>query len=48
MENSFSILVVDDEPPQLELIGGFLKKQGFKVALAESGERALERFRWIS
>jgi two-component system NtrC family response regulator len=45
MEDSFSILVVDDEPPQLELIGGFLKKQGFEVALAESGERALERFR---
>lgn len=45
MENSFSILVVDDEPPQLELIGGFLKKQGFEVALAESGERALQRFR---
>ncbi|MEE8077315.1 MAG: sigma-54 dependent transcriptional regulator [Candidatus Binatia bacterium] len=45
MEDSFSILVVDDEPPQLELIGGFLKKQGFEVALAESGERALQRFR---
>ncbi|MFQ5542226.1 MAG: sigma-54-dependent transcriptional regulator [Candidatus Binatia bacterium] len=45
MEDSFSILVVDDEPPQLELIGGFLKKQGFEVALADSGERALQRFR---
>ena len=45
MEDSFSSLVVDDEPPQLELIGGFLKKQGFEVALAESGERALQRFR---
>ncbi len=45
MEDSFSILIVDDELPQLELIGGFLKKQGFEVALAESGERALERFR---
>ena len=45
MEDSFSILVVDDEPPQLELIGGFLKKQGFEVTLAESGEKALQRFR---
>jgi two-component system NtrC family response regulator len=45
MEDSFSILVVDDEPPQLELIGGFLKKQGFEVALAESGKVALQRFR---
>jgi two-component system NtrC family response regulator len=45
MEDSFSILVVDDEPPQLELIGGFLKKQGFEVTLAESGETALQIFR---
>ncbi len=45
MEDSFSILVVDDEPPQLELIGGFLKKQGFEVTLAESGEKALQIFR---
>ena len=45
MEVSFSILVVDDEPPQLELIGGFLKKQGFEVTQAESGEKALQMFR---
>ncbi len=45
MEDSFSILVVDDEPPQLELISGFLKKQGFEVTLAESGEKALQIFR---
>jgi len=45
MEDSFSILVVDDEPPQLELIGGFLKKQGFEVTLVESGEKALQIFR---
>lgn len=43
--DSFRILVVDDEPTQLELIGGFLKKQGFEAVLAESGEKALEIFR---
>ena len=44
MADPFRILVVDDEPPQLELIGGFLKKQGFEVALAESSTTALEKF----
>ncbi|MBI2358742.1 MAG: sigma-54-dependent Fis family transcriptional regulator [Deltaproteobacteria bacterium] len=41
----FRILVVDDEPAQLELVGGFLKKQGFEVVSAESSEAALEKFR---
>jgi two-component system NtrC family response regulator len=45
MANHFHILVVDDEPVQRELIGGFLKKQGFEVSLADSAERALELFR---
>jgi two-component system NtrC family response regulator len=44
MADDFRILVVDDEPAQLELIGGFLKKQGFETALAESGEKALRLF----
>jgi DNA-binding NtrC family response regulator len=44
MAEPFRILVVDDEPAQLELVGGFLNKQGFEVALAESGEAALEKF----
>jgi DNA-binding NtrC family response regulator len=42
---SFRILVVDDEPSQLELVVGFLKKRGFETARAESGARALEIFR---
>ena len=42
---SFHILVVDDEPVQREMIGGFLKKQGFEVIAADSAERALELFR---
>ena len=44
MPNPFHILVVDDEPVQRELIGGFLKKQGFEVVAAESAESALALF----
>ncbi|HYL81392.1 MAG TPA: sigma-54 dependent transcriptional regulator [Candidatus Acidoferrum sp.] len=39
------ILVVDDEPSQRELIGGFLRKQGHEVLLARSGQEALSRVR---
>ncbi len=45
MTRSFRILVVDDEPAQGELVSGYLKKQGFDVAVAGSGEKALEFFR---
>jgi two-component system NtrC family response regulator len=45
MAAPFRILVVDDEPPQRELVAGFLRKQGFEVALAGDGEDALARFR---
>ena len=45
MPNRFHILVVDDEPSQREMVSGFLKKQGFNVTSAESGEKALELFR---
>jgi DNA-binding NtrC family response regulator len=41
----FHILVVDDELVQRELVSGFLKKQGFEVAVTGSGENALELFR---
>ena len=37
--------MVDDEPAQRELVGGFLRKQGFDVAEAPDGRAALERFR---
>ncbi len=39
------IVVVDDEPAQRELIGGFLKKQGHEVLLAASGAEALGHVR---
>ncbi len=45
MVASFRILVVDDEPAQRELVAGYLKKQGFDVKLAGSGEIALDFFR---
>jgi DNA-binding NtrC family response regulator len=41
MEKS-SILLVDDDPFILEGIGADLENQGFKVARADSGDRALE------
>jgi two-component system NtrC family response regulator len=37
--------VVDDEPTQRELVGGFLRKQGFEVAEAASGRGAVARFK---
>jgi DNA-binding NtrC family response regulator len=45
MAEIFRILVVDDEATQRELVCGFLKKQGYEVFAAPSGERALEIFR---
>ena len=45
MPNRFHILVVDDEPVQREMVGGFLKKQGLEVTATDSAERALELFR---
>ncbi|UCC43279.1 MAG: sigma-54-dependent Fis family transcriptional regulator [Candidatus Zixiibacteriota bacterium] len=38
------LLVVDDEPEQRELVGGYLSKNGFEVTQAESGEQALELY----
>jgi DNA-binding NtrC family response regulator len=36
-----SILIVDDEEIQRELLGGYLKKKGHEVRVASSGEEAL-------
>ena len=41
----FHVMVVDDEPTQLEFVGGFLRKAGFEVVLMDSAAQALERFR---
>lgn len=45
MNESFRILVVDDEVAQRELVCGFLRKQGFDVVAASSGDEALQLFR---
>ena len=44
MAEVLRILVVDDEPAQLELVGGFLARHGFDVVLATKGREALARF----
>jgi len=44
MAEPFRVLVADDEPAQLELVGGFLAKRGFEVSLAADGREALARF----
>jgi DNA-binding response OmpR family regulator len=40
-----SILVVDDEPPILELVRGYLEREGFTVRTAEDGLAAVEQVR---
>lgn len=39
------VLLIDDEPDMLEVLQVFLETQGYDVATAESGARALERMR---
>ncbi len=43
MAGHFRILVVDDEPPQRELVSGYLKKQGYDVFVAADGQQALKQ-----
>lgn len=38
----FKVLVVDDEPDILLLLGKFLKREGYDVAFAENGQKAFE------
>jgi DNA-binding NtrC family response regulator len=39
------IMIVDDEAGQLELLSGFLKKQGYEVFTAQNGEEAVVTFK---
>lgn len=41
---SWTILVVDDEAAQRDSLAGFLRKQGYAVRTAASGDEALARF----
>jgi two-component system NtrC family response regulator len=45
--DALRILVVDDEVAQRELIGGFLRKQGHDVLLADGGAQGLARVREV-
>ena len=38
------VLLVDDDPAILEVLGAFLRGAGFEVLEAEDGEKALELF----
>ena len=40
-KNEVRILVVDDEPDVLELVVFHLKKENYKVAIADTGDKAL-------
>ena len=40
--DSKHILIVDDETSICEILGQYLRKKGYTVTIAESGERALE------
>ena len=40
-----TILVVDDELPIVELIRGYLEREGFRVSAADTGPSAVERVR---
>jgi CheY-like chemotaxis protein len=42
-KKDFKILVVDDEPSSVELIGDYLSTVGFQVEYALSGEEALQK-----
>ncbi|MCP3887359.1 MAG: response regulator [Desulfobulbaceae bacterium] len=42
---TFSILIVDDEPVNIQLLGNLLIKNNYEVEFALSGEKALE---WIN
>ena len=37
-----TILIIDDEKPQRESLGGYFRKKGFEVCLAASGKEGVE------
>ncbi len=43
--SKFEILIIDDEKIQLEMLRGFLVKQGYGVETGENGNEGLEKFR---
>ena len=45
LKSILNVLLVDDEPPVLEVLSRYLRCDGHSVATAESGREALEKFR---
>lgn len=43
--SSFSVLIVDDEPKNIQLLGNLLKENNYDVEFALNGEKALE---WLN
>jgi CheY-like chemotaxis protein len=39
-----NILVVDDEPKVVDIVRGYLERDGYRVSAAASGPQALEEF----
>jgi DNA-binding response OmpR family regulator len=44
LDNDFSILIVDDEPKNIQLLGNLLRNNHYSVEFATSGEEAID---WI-
>ncbi len=42
-----TILIVDDTPANLGVMADYLEEHGFKAVVAQDGEEALQRARWI-
>ena len=44
MEESGTVIVVEDDPSIADLLNGYLRKEGYRVLLASDGTRGLELF----
>lgn len=44
-QKNVSILIVDDEPDVLLVLGEYLSKEGFKVMTCQSGAQAIEKLK---
>ncbi len=43
----YTILIVDDTPTNLGVVADYLESCGFEIMMAQSGEKALKRVRYI-
>ena len=46
MEKS-TIMIVDDQPENVKLLIAYLKKSGFRISVAQSGEEAIQRVKRV-